>query len=101
MKSRRSWRGILYHLSSAKDLVLNNIYTVVPLLCTELCLYLLFYTDLWFVVKWLEDEDDVCDSLPAKDVVDNVPVYNTEVGRKCKAHYLRKLYPIEVLAKGV
>ena len=51
-------------------------------------------------MKWLEDEDDVYDSLPAKDIVDDKPVYAIEVGRRCQARYLGELYPVQVIAKG-
>lgn len=40
------------------------------------------------------------DSLPAKDIVDDKPVYAIEVGRGCQARYLGKLYSVQFIAKG-
>ena len=59
------------------------------------------YIDLWFVVKWMEDEDDLYDVLSAKDVeVEGHHVYEVEVGSEGRGKYAGSFFPIKIVAKG-
>ena len=63
---------------------------------------LLKYPALWFVVKWLEDEDELFDVLPAKDITsEDEPVHLIETGMKCQGRYFGKMYPVHIIAKGM
>lgn len=59
---------------------------------TRMLLVLFKYPALWFVVKWLEDEDELFDVLPAKDITSEVgPVHLIESVTKCHGRYFGKL----------
>ena len=63
---------------------------------------LLTYPALWFVVRWLEDEDELFDVLPAKDITsEDGPVHLIETGMKCQGRYFGKMYPVRIIAKGM
>lgn len=57
--------------------------------------------DLWFLIWWLEEDDDLFDILGAKDVsVKGLQAYDIEVGSVGQGKYCKSFYPFKVLAKG-
>ena len=59
------------------------------------------YADLWFVVKWTEEEEELFDVLPAKDISGNgkgaCDMVEGDVG---EGKFGKGWYPIRILAKG-
>jgi len=74
------------------------------LACDILCyLHILTPTGLYFVVRWLDDGDDVIfDTLSSKDTVspEGVDVLNLSSGDKCSALFKGLEYPVEIIACG-
>lgn len=65
-------------------------------------LLVLYYTDLHFLVKWCEDEEQLYDVLPSRDVrlPDGVnPEDSTQV--ICEAKYKGSFFPVQVLSSGI
>lgn len=57
--------------------------------------------DLWFLIRWLEEDDDLFNVLGAKDVsVKGLQAYDIEVGSVGQGKYCKSFYPVKVLAKG-
>ena len=60
------------------------------------------YPDLWFVVRWIEDDTDdiLYDVLSAKNVaVEGQHVYEIEVGSEGKGRYSGSFYPCQDCCK--
>ena len=66
--------------------------------------YYLNSTDLYFLIKWLDDqEEDLYDVLPARDVKphNDTDVLDLMPGEQCQAFFLNKLYGGKVVANGM
>lgn len=60
-----------------------------------------YIADLYFIVRWLDDED-VFDTLPAKDVsCGDKSVFDLNTGDCCEALYCGNSYSVEVIASGM
>lgn len=60
-----------------------------------------FPPDLWFVVRWLKEQDDLFDVLSAKDVsVEGQEVFYIKEGSEGQGKYRSDLYPVQIIAKG-
>ena len=59
--------------------------------------------DLYFLIKWLDQEEDLYDVLPARDVKphDDTDVLDLMPGERCQAFFLNKLYGGKVVANGM
>ena len=58
-----------------------------------------FPPNLWFVVRWLKEQDDLFDVLSVKDVsVEGQKVYGR--GSEGQGKYRSDIYPVQIIAKG-
>jgi len=60
---------------------------------------LLFITDRYFLIKWL-DEEELIDVVPAKDISSSFDLLDLSPGQKCCACFKGEMYDAEVLAVG-
>ena len=84
-RSKVNWLLVFWHLTSC----VTRIFLLQP--------------GLYFVVRWLDDGDDVIfDTLSSKDIVspEGVDVLNLSSGDKCSALFKGHEYQVEIIACG-
>lgn len=61
-----------------------------------------FFVDLYFLVQWLDGEDSLYDTIPARGLTPpkGVDILNVLPGDLCKASFANKLYDVKNLAVG-
>ena len=60
------------------------------------------FTEVCYLVLWLEEDDKMYDCIFARNLVppDGVDVLDLKAGNVCKAPFNRKHYLIKIIAKG-
>lgn len=90
-------------------------YSCVVCLCVALVFYFItclcvvtnpdvYSTDLYFLIKWLEDEeDDLYDVLPTRRIKapEGTDILYLMPGQHCQAYFNNILYSVDVVANGV
>ena len=62
------------------------------------------YTELHFLVKWLDTEQDgdiMFDVMAAKKIISNEDILDLEEGSTVKAPFQGQMYDVRILAKGM
>ena len=60
-------------------------------------------TDLYLLVEWLNSEDAMVDTLPARDVIppEGLDILDVKTGDRCQASYKSRYYSVKVAAVGM
>jgi len=68
----------------------------------SLYMYCVYYIGIHFLIKWLDDEDDIrFDVLPAESIrTNNGGASDLEEGMKAEAEHEGRYYDIKILTKG-
>ena len=64
---------------------------------------LVFTTDLYFLIKWLDTDDTLYDTIPFRDITapEGLDVLSLLPGETCQASFANQLYDAEVVAVGM
>ena len=64
---------------------------------------LVFTTDLYFLIKWLDSDDTLYDTIPFRDITapEGLDVLSLLPGETCQASFAGQLYDAEVVAVGM